>query len=146
MQKIIHFAAILLVTALFTACTSEANRFTVEPVEDTQLSQDNPAQHSLQLVASSAGSTPGEVKDFLCNQEGVYYKDERIDCGPVIRTPEGKIYLPVPNELSLAMDEIDRPMVVEFAAVPTKIFDTGVGDIEICERLEAIYLTCLTVR
>lgn len=146
MRTTIHLIAILLVTALFTACTTEADRVMLKPADEVSRTQATPVEKSIHLLAPTNYNPNGPVKDILCEKEGIYYIDERINCGPVIKTPDGKIFLPVANELSLSVDQIDAPVNVNFSAVSTQLFDTGVGDIEVCERLQAIYLTCLTIR
>ncbi len=146
MRTIVHLIAILLLSALSTACTTEADRLMLEPAKEVLQTPTPPAKQGLHLFAPNAYSPTSPVKDIPCELEGIYYVDDRIKCGPVIKTSDGKLFLPVANKFSLSFNQIDAPIEVNFSAVPTQLFDTGVGDIEICETLQAVYLTCLTIR
>jgi len=152
MRTIIPFIAILLFTFLLTACSTDSNRLLIEPTEEVAVPADispqklqKPGLSTLKSISQLSSVTPSDLEPEPCQEFGYYYVSSSFSCGPLIKTKDGDLYLPMENNLSLNASQLKKPLKIQFTAVPTQYTFSEIGDAKSCENMKAVFLTCLTI-
>jgi hypothetical protein len=146
MRYFIHLTALVLITLLMSACSSEANRLHLRPVsQKSTLGTVQPTQSSAKSTngGSFGASIVGELPPS-CTIKGLLYHDQRVKCGPVIQEDGGGLLFPVFEDTPLENYQFEQPQKILFEYHVIQSDEANFPSEE-CQSITPVSIKCFTV-